>query len=169
MIFSSGTSSALLNGVPGKTFYYRRGVRQGDPLSPLLFVTGSWNVIECSEWCQCCRLSESANADCIQSRFSNSSISDDTLIIMEGFPRHLLHLKSILHIHAPSAGLKVDHSKSMMVPINMSDERCLSPSKTFGCLVGTLPFTYLGLPLGLTKPRVDEFLPMVISCYFYIC
>lgn len=28
----------LLNGVPGKTFHCRRGVKQGDPLSPLLFV-----------------------------------------------------------------------------------------------------------------------------------
>lgn len=37
-ILSSGSSSILFYGVPGKPFKYKQGVRQGDPLSPLLFV-----------------------------------------------------------------------------------------------------------------------------------
>jgi hypothetical protein len=38
MILDSASSSILLNGVPSKIFHCRRGVRQGDPLSPLIFV-----------------------------------------------------------------------------------------------------------------------------------
>jgi len=37
-------------------------------------------------------------------------------------------------------------------------------ARTFNCDTGSLPFTYLGLPLGLTKPRVIDFSPLVNRC-----
>jgi hypothetical protein len=37
-IIATATSSVMLNGVPGSIFKCKIGVRQGDPLSPLLFV-----------------------------------------------------------------------------------------------------------------------------------
>ena len=38
MLLQSGSSSILLNGIPGTEFKCKRGVRQGGPISPLLFV-----------------------------------------------------------------------------------------------------------------------------------
>ena len=34
-------------------------------------------------------------------------------------------------------------------------------ARTFRCQLGTLPFTYLGLPLGTTKPRMDDYMPLM--------
>jgi hypothetical protein len=52
----------------------------------------------------------------------------------------------------------------MMVPINLSNEKLVHLARTFGCQTGSFPFTYLGLPMGLTKPKVDDFLPLISKC-----
>jgi hypothetical protein len=49
--------------------------------------------------------------------------ADDTLIFLEGCARQLFFLKAILNSFAESIGLKVNYAKSMMVPINISEER----------------------------------------------
>jgi hypothetical protein len=48
-----------------------------------------------------------------------------------------------------------------MRPINISDDCVKSLAKGFECIVGPLPFTYLGLLMGTTKPKMVEFMPFV--------
>ena len=81
-----------------------------------------------------------------------------TPFVLEGDTRQMFFLKSILHSFSVSTRLKVNYNKSMMVPINISPEKFNHLASTFGCSKGSLPFTYLGLPMGITKPRVDDFL-----------
>jgi len=52
----------------------------------------------------------------------------------------------------------------MMVPINLSNEKLSHLARTFGCQIGSFPFTYLGLPMGLTRPKVDDFRPLISKC-----
>lgn len=51
-----------------------------------------------------------------------------------------------------------------MVPINVSDDKLEMLANKFCCSKGTLPFTCLELPLGLTKPIVADFWPIVSKC-----
>ena len=83
---------------------------------------------------------------------------------MEACPQQMTALKNILQDFASTTGLKVNFSKSMLIPINLEENRTNLLAQLFGCTVGTLPFTYLGLPLGLTKPKVIDFLPLVNKC-----
>ena len=46
----------------------------------------------------------------------------------------------------------------------MDEQRATSLAQLFGCVTDTLPFTYLGLPLGLSKPKVIDCLPLVSKC-----
>jgi hypothetical protein len=52
----------------------------------------------------------------------------------------------------------------MMVPINVDDQKMQILANTLGCSIGSMPFTYLGLPLGTSKPKVVDFLPLISKC-----
>lgn len=76
-------------------------------------------------------------------------------------PQQLLHLKHLLHNFAASTSLKVNYSKSMMVPLNISETKLQSLAEIFEWQKGSLPLTYLDLPLGTTKPKMEHFLPLI--------
>ena len=147
LIFSTGTSSVLLNGVLGKTLHCRRGVRQGDPLSPLLFVLAADTLQSLLNSAQRNGLMHLPLVLQHTDDFPVLQYADDTLIFMEGCHNQLAALKSLLHTFSTSTGLKVNYSKSMLVPINLEESESVNLAQSFGCSTGSLPFTYLGLHL----------------------
>jgi hypothetical protein len=85
--------------------------------------------------------------------------ADDTIIIMKASQKELLCLRALLETFGHSTWLRVNYAKSGPVPLNMSQQQALTMARTFGCQIQTMPFTYLGLPMGSTKPRVEHFAP----------
>ena len=86
---------------------------------------------------------------------------DDTILIMEADIDQLVCLKEILNKFAISTGLVVNYGKSMMVPINVHPDRMQVLASVFGCSIGSMPFTYLGLPMGTTKPKMEDLSPIM--------
>jgi hypothetical protein len=98
-------------------FHCKRGVRQGDPLSPLLFVLAAdflQTLINKAKEQGQLRLPIPCKSDRF---FLVVQYADDTLIIMEGCTNQLLILKDILNVFSQATGLKVNYNKSMMVQL----------------------------------------------------
>jgi hypothetical protein len=159
-ILSSGTSHVLLNGVPGKTIHCTRGVRQGDPFSPLFVLAVDLLQSLVNEVLQRNLIALPLSLSYGQS-YPIVQYADDTLLIMPADAKQLFFLKCLLQTLAISTSLKVNFHKSFIVPINMDAEKTNILAGTLGCLVQSMPFTYLGLPLGTTKPMVQDFMPVL--------
>jgi hypothetical protein len=161
LLLESGVSSVMLNGVPDNYFKCKRGVRQGDPLSPLLFVMVADFL-------------QSILNDALQQGFIQCPVpvnytndfpiiqyAEDTLIILPAEIDQLTHLKLILDEFAISTGPRVNYHKSNIYPINVGTDKLHLLVSALNCQEGIFPFTYLGLPLGLSKPRMEHLLPLV--------
>jgi hypothetical protein len=119
-LLSIATSSVLLNGTAGKEFKCTRGVRQGDPLSPLLFAIAA-DLLQCV-------INREFNLGNLLPPFPQRTdapfpiiqYADDAILIMQADENQLALLKGILHNIALSSGLVVNYHKSCLVPINVS-------------------------------------------------
>jgi hypothetical protein len=69
----------------------------------------------------------------------------------------LFTLKGIIKSFVDSMGLKVNYQKSFIVPINIDEDKALHLGNTIGYQVKQMPFIYLGVPLGITRPTVEDF------------
>ena len=147
---STASFSVLINGSPSGFFRSSRGLRQGDPLSPYLFVIGM-EALSCllkraveGNFISGCRFEGRDGGEIV---ISHLLYADDTIIFCDANAEQLMYLRWTLMWFEAFSGLKINLHKSEIIPLGRVDN-VEELAAELGCGVGSLPTKYLGLPLG---------------------
>ncbi|XP_019447216.1 PREDICTED: uncharacterized protein LOC109350434 [Lupinus angustifolius] len=153
IILHSAKLSIIVNGNSVGFFNCTREVRQGDPLSPLLFCLaedvlsrGILKLVNDK------KLSTIAGPNRMHSP-SHVLYVDDILIFCKGAKKELLCLKQLVLDYPQVSGQQINTQKCRFYVINASARTTQSISSLLGFVRGSLPFTYVGVHLFQGKPK----------------
>ena len=153
--------SVIVNGSPTGFFDSTRGLRQGDPLSPLLFLVIMEvlsKMLRRTEEGGFIRGFQAGRLDglCV----SHLLYADDTIIFCDAEPEQLLYIRMVLTCFEAVTGLRVNMNKSEMVPVgDVLDFHRLAA--LLSCKVGATPMNYLGMPLGAPYKSLSMWDPIL--------
>jgi len=70
-------------------------------------------------------------------------------------------MRAVLVLFENLSGLKVNFSKSQLVGVNVSTSWLTEAAMVLSCKMGTVPFVYLGLPIGGNARRLAFWEPLL--------
>ncbi|CAL8989771.1 unnamed protein product [Prunus brigantina] len=138
----------MINGWPRGKFLATRGVRQGDPLSPLLFTLVIDVLSRLMEKAQEFNLIHGLFTGRDSVEVSHLQFADDTIFLIGDKEEYWFNLLDLLDSFCLIFGLKINKSKCSLVGIGRSPSYLNRLAGGWGCAVGDWPMKYLGLPLG---------------------
>ena len=154
--------SVLVNGIPTEEFKPSRGLRQGDPLAPFLFIVVVEGLVGLVRKVVKTNLLSGLKFGRKEVEMCILRFADDTLFLCEDVFTNVMTLKVILRGFELALGLKINFHKSKLAGINILRSNIDCYTKTLNCAQMGLPFTYLGLEVG-GNPRKKNFWEPVLS------
>jgi hypothetical protein len=159
----SGDLSVLVNGCPSEQVSIKKGLKQGDPLAPFVFLLVAKGLAGLVRMVELGELLDSFSFGERGPRINLLQYADDTILVGEATEKNLWAWKAMLRAFELVSGLKVNLAKSCLYGINVEDRFIDAASTFLSCKVGSLPFSYLGLPIG-ANPRKRATWDPVIQC-----
>lgn len=147
-LLTSSTSSVLLNGIPLDPIPHGRGLRQGDPLSPLLFIFSIDPLQQILHLATERRLLSKLNGRA--TRFRASMYADDAVIFLKPTPSDVNNLKHILLRFGEVTGLQTNLKKQASHPSAATTSTLTSSWRIFHC-PESLPHQVPGPPTNTTS------------------
>lgn len=139
------TTLVLVNGSPTKEFPIARGLHQGDPLSPFLFLLAAkgFNVLM-NVVVDANRFTGYGVGRVGEVHLTHLQFTDDTLIIGEKSWLNVRTMRAVFLLFEEVSGLKVNFHKSMLMVVNVFDSWLSEAAMVMNCRKGNIPFVYLG-------------------------
>jgi hypothetical protein len=158
-LLRSSSTRVLVNGDPGELIYHQRGFRQGDPLSPMLFVCVMDVLNSIILKAESFGLLHPLLRRGIGQRIS--LYADDVVLFMHLVRSDLETVKQVLKVFGEASGLVTNLAKSSFTPICCNDQEVLTIQETLSRNLVNFPCKYLGLPLSIRKLSKRDLLPLV--------
>ncbi|GJS85004.1 RNA-directed DNA polymerase, eukaryota, partial [Tanacetum coccineum] len=152
---NNAMGSVLVNGSPTLEFQFHKGLKQGDPISPFLFIL----IMETLHL----TFKRVLNAGLYKGISLNDSFTishlfyaDDVVFIGEWNNNNIQTLLSVLRCFYLASGLKINLHKSKLMGIGVSSNVVAAAASLIGCSILTAPFNYLGVKVGSNMSRINS-------------
>lgn len=162
---STVSYSLLVNGGLTKSFDARKGLRQGDPMSPYLFVlameylTRSLKKLHINP-------DFNFHPKCSKLQIIHICFADDLLLCCRADETSMKLMMNEFEQFSKASGLQANMDKSSLyiagVSTNFKEKICSYLHLT----EGTLPFKYLGVPLSTKKVTISQYMFLVEKITF---
>ncbi|CAM8908449.1 unnamed protein product [Rhodiola kirilowii] len=146
MCIQSTSFSVMINGEMFDFFQGKRGLQQGDPLSPFLFTI----AMECLSGMMK-RLNKTIgfyyHPKCHRIKLSHIMFADDLILFSSGRNSTIGAIKEVVNEFLDCSGLSINFQKSHLFTGGMNDGKVAWVEDAIGTKTSPLPVRYLGLPL----------------------
>nr|XP_019711151.1 uncharacterized protein LOC109506762 [Elaeis guineensis] len=138
----------LFNGSPTRWIKTQQGLKQGDPLSTILFILVTDVLNQILKVAAHNGLVAGIGPHSITGNVTCMQYADDTILLSDSNYKHIQHLKFILYAFEIFPGLKINFDKSALYAIELPQAHLKRYAMMLGCKTATLPTPYLGFPLS---------------------
>ncbi|GJS94120.1 RNA-directed DNA polymerase, eukaryota, reverse transcriptase zinc-binding domain protein [Tanacetum coccineum] len=166
--FNFAMGSVLVNGSPTSEFQFHKGLKQGDLLSPFLFIL----IMESLHL----SFFKVTNAGLFSSIPIDSSLTlshlffaDDAIFVGKGDFLNIRTIVNVLKCFHLASGLKINFRKSKLIGIGTRPEEVGATATTMGCLIFTTPFVHLRVKVGGAMYRIKSWDDVVAKVSSRLC
>ena len=145
----------LINGSLTKPFNMEKWLRQGDPLSPFLFILVAEVLNKMIGRAVDKGLIQGLKIGKNKVNLTHLQFADDTILFCPAKVKTLKNYKRILDCFGLMSDLSINYDKLAIISLNCKEEKVARLHASLSCLVASLPIRYLGIQLGANLKRIS--------------